>query len=105
MNTLLLSIIVGLVIGIIDIIPMIIQKLPRHSTISAFLFYFFITIVIFHTDIPYLSWWLEGVLISIAMMSPLLILVGATDKKPLPIITINSMVLGALISVAKYYLI
>lgn len=104
MNTLLLSAIIGLIIGIIDIVPMIIQKLPRHSTISAFLFYFFITIVIFHIDIPYLSWWLEGALISIAMMSPVLILIGATDKKPLPIITINAVVLGILISIAKYFL-
>lgn len=96
MNTLILSAIIGLIIGIIDIIPMIIQKLPRYSTIAAFLFFFFITIVIFHTDIPYLSWWLEGGLISIAMMSPVLIHVGATDKKPLPIITINAIVLGTL---------
>lgn len=104
MNTLLLSAIIGLIVGIVDIIPMIIQKLPRHSTISAFLFYFFITIVIFHSDIPSLPWWLEGGLISIAMMSPVLILVGATDKKPLPIITINAIVLGTLISGAKYFL-
>ncbi|WP_236263979.1 hypothetical protein [Dysgonomonas sp. Marseille-P4677] len=81
MNALLLSAIIGLIVGIIDIIPMIIQKLPRYSTISAFLFYFFITIIIFHADIPYLSWWLEGALISIAMMSPVLIHVGPTDKK------------------------
>lgn len=105
MNTLLLSILVGLIIGIIDIIPMIIQKLPRYSIIAAFLFFFFISIILFHTDIPYIPWWLEGALISIAMMSPVLIHVGVTDKKPTPIIVINTIILGTLISVAKYYLI
>lgn len=105
MNTLLLSIIVGLVIGLIDIIPMIVQKLPRYSITAAFLFFFFISIILFHTDIPYIPWWLEGALVSIAMMSPILIHVWATDKKPIPIITVNTLVLGTLISVAKYYLI
>ena len=105
MNTLLLSIVVGLIIGIIDIIPMIVQKLPRYSIIAAFLFFFFISIIIFHINIPYIAWWLEGALISIAMMSPVLIHVGATDKKPIPIITVNTIILGTLISVAKYFLI
>lgn len=104
MNTLLISIIVGLIIGIVDIIPMIIQKLPRYSTIAAFLFFFFISIIIFHIDIPYIPWWLEGATISIAMMSPILIHVAATDKKPIPIIITNTLILGTLISIAKYYL-
>ena len=38
MDTLLLSVIIGVVAGIIDIIPMIIQKLEKRATISA-LFY------------------------------------------------------------------
>ena len=104
MNTLLISVIVGLVIGIIDIIPMIVQKLPRYSIIAAFLFFFFISIIIFHLDIPYLAWWLQGGIVSIAMMSPVLIHVGATDKKPILIIVINTIVLGTLIGVAKYFL-
>ena len=104
MNTLLLSIIIGLITGTIDIIPMIIQKLPRYSTVAAFLFFFFTSIIIFHSDIPYLAWWLQGGIISIAMMSPVLIHVGATDKKPILIITANTIVLGTLISVAKYFL-
>jgi len=105
MNTLFLSIVVGLIIGIIDIIPMIVQKLPRYSIIAAFLFFFFISIIIFHIDLLYIVWWLEGALISIAMISPVLIHVGATDKKPIPIIIVNTIILGTLIGVAKYYLI
>lgn len=105
METLLLSAFVGLIIGVIDIIPMIIQKLPRYSTVAAFLFFFFISILIFHIDFPYVTWWLQGGLISIAMMLPVLIHVAATDKKPVPIIAANALVLGTLISLAKYFLI
>lgn len=105
MNTLLLSLIVGLVAGAVDIAPMIIQKLAKHSIVAAFLFFFFISVIIFHSDIPYIPWWLQGGLISIAMMSPILIHVAATDKKPVPIITINTLVLGTIIGVLKHFLV
>lgn len=104
MNSLLLSVIIGLVAGLIDIIPMILQKIPRYSIVAAFLFFFFISIVILHVDIPYIPWWLEGGLISLALMTPVLIHVGVTDKKPVPIITINTIVLGTLIAIAGHYL-
>lgn len=41
MDKLVFSVIIGLVAGIIDIIPMIVQKLPRYSTVAAFFHYFF----------------------------------------------------------------
>jgi len=41
MDTLLLSAIIGIVAGTIDIIPMVIQKLDKRATISAFLQYIF----------------------------------------------------------------
>lgn len=36
MDKLIFSAIIGLIAGVIDIIPMIMQKLPRYSTVSAF---------------------------------------------------------------------
>jgi hypothetical protein len=104
MNTLLLSVIIGIVAGAIDIIPMIVQKLPKYSTFSAFIYYLFISVIIVNIDLPYIAWWLEGGLISFALMIPMLIHVGATDKKPLPIITVNAIVLGTLIGIAGHYL-
>ena len=35
MDKLFFSAIIGLIAGVIDIIPMIMQKLPRYSTVSA----------------------------------------------------------------------
>jgi formate-dependent nitrite reductase membrane component NrfD len=104
MDKLLLSVIIGLVAGIVDIIPMIVRKLPKYSTISAFFHYFFISIVIVNIDLPHIPWWLEGGVISFALMIPMLIHVGHTDKKPLPIIAANSIIIGTLVGIAGHYL-
>jgi hypothetical protein len=103
MDRLLLSILLGVIIGIIDIIPMIIKKLPRYSTISAFFHFFFTTIVIVNIDIPYIVWWLEGAIIGFALMIPMLIHVGHSDKKPLPIIAINAIVLGSVAGIVSHF--
>ena len=104
MDKLLLSVIIGLVAGVVDIIPMIAQKLPRYSTIAAFFHYFFISIIIVNIDLPHTPWWLEGGLISFVMMIPMLIHVGHEDKKPLPIIATFSIVIGTLVGVAGHFL-
>jgi len=104
MNTLLLSIIIGIVAGTIDIIPMIIKKLDKKATISAFLQYFFISIIIVNIDLPHVVWWLQGGLISVALALPVVVLVSAQDKKAVPIILTMALILGTLIGIAGYYL-
>jgi len=104
MDKLSLSILLGLAIGIVDIIPMIIQKIPRYSTISAFIHYFIATIVIVNIDIPQLPWWLLGGVIGLLLMLPMIIHVGHTDKKPIPIIAINAIVLGSVAKVASHFI-
>lgn len=54
MDKLLFSAIIGLIAGVIDIIPMIMQKLPRYSTVSAFFHYFFVSIIFLNVDIPHI---------------------------------------------------
>jgi len=104
MNTLLLSAIIGIIAGTIDIIPMIIQKLDRRSTISAFLQYFFVSIIIVNIDLPHVVWWLQGGLISVALALPVVVLVSAQDKKAVPIILTMAAILGTLIGIAGHYL-
>jgi formate-dependent nitrite reductase membrane component NrfD len=60
--------------------------------------------VIVNIDLPHVPWWLEGGLISFALMIPMLIHVGHTDKKPLPIIAANSIVIGTLVGIAGHFL-
>jgi formate-dependent nitrite reductase membrane component NrfD len=62
-------------------------------------------VIIVNIDLPHVVWWLEGGMISLTLMIPVLIHVGATDKKPLPVITVNAVVFGTLIEIAGHFLI
>ena len=106
MDKLIFSAIIGLVAGVIDIIPMIMQKLPlpHYSTVSAFFHYFFVSIIILNVDIPHIPWWLEGGVVGLALTIPMLIQVGHSDKKSLPIIAFNAVILGTLVGLAGHYI-
>jgi len=104
MDTLLLSALIGIGAGMIDIISMLIQKLDKRATISAFLQYFFVSIIIVNIDLPHVVWWLQGGLISVAFALPVVVLVSAQDKKAVPIILTMAAVLGTLIGIAGHYL-
>ena len=104
MDTLLLSVIIGIVAGTVDIIPMIIQKLDKRATVSAFLQYFFVSIIIVNINLPHVVWWLQGGLISVALALPVVCIVSTQDKKAVPIILTMAAVLGTLIGVVGYYL-
>lgn len=104
MDILLLSFLIGIAAATLDVIPMVIKKLPKSACISAFLQYLFVGIIIVNTDIPYLVWWLEGICISLAMAIPIVIIIAGNDKKVVPIILTNAVVLGGLISLAAHFL-
>ena len=112
MNTLLLSAIIGVAAGTIDIIPMVIQKLDKRATISAFLQYFFVSIIIVNIDLPHIVWWLQGGLISVTFALPVVVLFSAhvccakckQEKKTVPIILTMAAILGTLIGIAGQFL-
>ena len=104
MNILLLSVLIGLAAGFIDIIPMLIKKLDKRATLSAFFQYLFLSIVIINIDLPYIVWWLEGAVISLAFSLPIVLIVSIEEKNSVPIILINSVILGSLIGIAGYFL-
>jgi len=104
MDTLLLSVIIGIVAGIVDIIPMVLQKLDKRATISAFLQYFFVSIIIVNIDLPHIAWWLQGGLISVALSLPVVVIVSMNDRKAVPIILGMAAILGTLIGMAGHFL-
>lgn len=104
MNTLLLSVIIGLIAGLIDVAPMLAKKLNKYACWSAFLQYFFVSIIIINIDLPHVPWWLEGGIISLAMAIPIAIIIAMSDKKSIPIILINAIALGTLIGITGHYL-
>lgn len=104
MNILLFSVLVGLGAAILDVLPMVVKKLDKSFCISAFLQYLFAGIIIVNIDIPHVVWWLEGILVSLAMAMPIVVLIAKTEKKSIPVILGNAVVLGVLISLAAHYL-
>ncbi len=104
MRTLVISMVIGIIAGIIDILPMIIQKMDKRSIQSAFLQYFFVSIIIVNIDLPGIIWWLQGGIIAFALAIPIIIIVSEKDRKAVPVIASMSIMLGTLISIAGYLL-
>lgn len=104
MNIILLSVLIGIVVGAIDALPMILKKLPKRAIVSAFLQYLFVSVIIINIDLPNVVWWIEGGLIALMMAIPIIIIIAETDKKSVPIILANAIVLGTLIALAGHFL-
>lgn len=99
MHNILTAIAIGLAAGVIDAAPMIIMKLEKRATISAFLHYFALGIVI-----PFVNWgipqWSAGIIISMLSAIPIMIIVYPGDKKSIIPMTAFSIILGAAIGIA-----
>ncbi len=104
MRILFLSMLIGVVAGVIDILPMVLQKMDKRAIIAAFLQYFFISIIIVNINLPGVVWWLQGSLISLALVLPTIIIVSSKANKSAFIISLMSIILGALIGLAGHYL-
>lgn len=99
MNNILTAILIGIVAGIIDVIPMIIRKLAKRDSISAFIHYFALGLIIPFVDfgIPH---WIKGIIIAILTAIPIMIIVYPKDKKAIIPMIIFSLILGAGIGLA-----
>ena len=100
----LLTLLIGIVAGVIDVLPMIKMKVDKYSCISAFVYYVIVTFVIFG-----INWfgdlrWLKGGVVAFLMAIPVMILVAKEDKKSLVAMTIMSIVLGSIIGVLGHFL-
>jgi hypothetical protein len=99
MNNLLIAILIGLAAGIIDVVPMIIQKLDKYSCLSAFVHYFALGLII-----PFVNWnlesWLSGMCISLLTALPVMIIVYRKDKSAVIPMFIFSILLGVGIGIA-----
>lgn len=95
----LLTLLIGIVAGIIDILPMIKMKVDRYSIVSAFVYYVILPFVIFRIDWFGNIWWLRGGVVALLMAIPVIILVAKEDKKSPIAMTIMSIVLGSIIGV------
>ncbi len=99
MNNILIALLIGLIAGLIDVVPMIIQKLDKTSCISAFIHYFVLGFII-----PFVNWdlapWIKGMIISLLMSIPVMVIVFSKDKKAIIPMIIFALILGAGIGIA-----
>lgn len=100
----LLTLVIGVVAGIIDILPMIKMKVEKFSIVSAFVYYLILPFVIFNINWFSNLWWLRGGVVAILLALPVIILVAKEDKKSPIAMTIMSIVLGTIIGVAGHFL-
>ena len=96
MGKILLVLILGAAAGIIDIIPMILQKLDRYSIISAFIQWVAAAFVITHIQFGVESW-LKGLIVAVLMALPVIVLVMKNDVKSVMPILVMSAILGSVV--------
>ncbi|HGY54453.1 MAG TPA: hypothetical protein ENK44_02000, partial [Caldithrix abyssi] len=90
---LLISLGIGTLAGIIDVIPMIVKKLDIYANISAFVHWVVLGIIISYVQMPVAPWF-KGLIIAELSALPIIIIVAKEDKKSILPIVIMSAVLG-----------
>jgi hypothetical protein len=99
MRNIVVALIIGLCAGVIDVVPMIIQKIDKTACISAFVQWLVLGLII-----PYVNWdiqpWLKGLIIAELAALPIIILVFAKEPKSIIPIIIFSAILGTVVGVA-----
>jgi len=99
MNKIILGILLGCIAGIIDVIPMILQKLTWDANISAFCLWVVAGLMI-STSTLQLPAVLKGILISFLILLPSLILIAWKDTKSIIPILIMTVILGSLLGLS-----
>jgi len=105
MKTFLLTLLVGVVSGTIDIMPMIKMKLDKYSITSAFVFYLIAPFIVYNTNLFRMPWWLKGGVVTLLLALPVIIVVAKNDMKATVPILVMSVVLGTLIGVAGKFVV
>jgi hypothetical protein len=93
MKNVLIALIIGITAAIIDVVPMIFQRIEKSACISAFVQWIVLGLII-----PYVNWnvqpWLKGLIIAELAALPIMIIVFEKDPKSIIPIIIFSAILG-----------
>lgn len=98
----LVPLVVGLIAGTIDILPMLKQRLDKYSIRSAFAFHVIMPFLVFNLGIA-IPWWIRGGLVYLVCSIPILFLAAKDDMKSTPIIAITSVVIGTVVGAAAHF--
>lgn len=103
-NDFFVTLLIGIGVGTLDILPMIKMKLDKYSIGSAFIHYLICPFIIFNIDLFGMVWWLKGGLVSLLLAIPVIVIVAKDDKKSIIPMTITSVVLGTVIALLGYFI-
>ena len=104
MKEILLTLLIGLIAGIVDVMPMIKMKLDKYAISSAFIFYFIMPIIVFNINLLNNLWWIKGGLVVFILAIPVIIIVSKADKKSVLPMSLTSIILGTCIGIAGHIL-
>lgn len=90
------GIVLGMIAGIIDIIPMVIQKLTWDANTSAFIMWVIVGFLISTVELKMNSI-LKGIFIAFLVLTPCAILIGWKEPISLIPIVIMTLILGGLL--------
>ncbi len=99
MNKIVAGLVLGLIAGIIDVIPMVLQKLTWDANLSALAMWIIAGFFISTSELRINSI-LKGILISFLLLTPVAILIAWKEPMSLIPIAIMTLVLGALLGFA-----
>lgn len=94
MQKLYAAIAIGFLAGVIDVIPMLIQKLDKASCASAFVHWLVLGVIISYVSAP-IPDWAKGCAIGLFSSLAVIILVAQSDPKSVVPILVMSALLGA----------
>ena len=94
MTNYLIALAIGIAAGIIDVVPMLLQKMDKFSCLSAFFHW-----VVLGLIIPFVHWenmapWLKGLIIGELSAIPMILLVFPQDRKAVLPMIVFSAILG-----------
>lgn len=84
----------GAIAGVIDVIPMVIQKLSWDANLSAFTMWVVVGFLVSVVDLK-INAVLKGILIAFLVAAPVVVLVGAQDPASLIPIGVMTLILGS----------
>ena len=93
MSKLVVSLGIGAIAGVLDVIPMVVQKLDKYACCSAFVHWLVLGVIIAHIRLP-LAPWLQGLVVAEMCALPIVLLVMKDDPQSILPILVMSALLG-----------
>lgn len=95
MNNATKGLIIGAAAGVVDVIPMLVQKLPWAADASAFVFWVAAGFMIATSSLK-LAPVVKGIVVAYVMLIPVAFVVGSSDPASLIPMSVMTLILGSL---------